>query len=165
MARLSTRWYLVVPPLLFDVGAVGFGFWASTRESARDAESDSAAAPRRTHLDLLVLSAALAALLVFAPLAPSPEIAMAIFGLAGCGGGGVYVLVTADMLSRVPLGKTSSAGGMTAAAQSLAHIAAAPLVGMAIDRTHSYAVALVALGLVVIPTSAAFALWPGLRGR
>jgi ACS family hexuronate transporter-like MFS transporter len=166
MARLSTRWYLVVPPLLFDVGAVGFGWWASTRERARDAESDPTSAPaRRTHVDLLILSAALAALLVFAPLAPSPEIAMAIFGLAGCGGGGIYVLVTADMLSRVPLGKTSSAGGMTAAAQSLAHIAAAPLVGMAIDRTHSYSVALIALGLVVLPTSAAFALWPGLRGR
>lgn len=166
MSRLATRGYLVVPPLLFDVGAVGFGWWASTRERARDAESDPASDPvRRTHVDLLALSAALAALLALAPLAPSPAIAMAIFGLAGCGGGGVYVLVTADMLSRVPLGKTSSAGGMTAAAQSLAHIAAGPLVGMAIDRTHSYGVALVALGLVVIPTSAAFALWPGLRGR
>lgn len=159
MPRLSTRGYLVLPPLLFDVGAIGFGWWASRRERTREATS------RKTHVDLLVLSAALTALLALAPLAPSPAIAIAILGAAGCGGGGVYVLVTADMMSRVPLGKTSSAGGMTAAAQSLAHIAAAPLVGMAIDRTHSYTVALVALGLVVIPTSAAFALWPGLGRR
>ena len=159
MPRLSTRGYLVVPPLFFDVGAVGFGWWASRRERTRDAAS------RKTHVDLLLLSAALAALLALAPLAPSPAVAIAIFGAAGCGGGGIYVLVTADMLSRVPLGKTSSAGGMTAAAQSLAHIAAAPLVGMAIDRTHSYTTAMVVLGLVVLPTSAAFALWPGLRSR
>ena len=162
MARLSTRGYLVIPPLFFDVGAVGFGWWASRRERAHVA---SDATTRRTHTGLLALSGALAALLALAPFAPSPAIAMAIFGAAGCGGGGIYVLVTADMLSRVPLGKTSSAGGMTAAAQSLAHIAAAPLVGMAIDRTHSYSVPLVALGLIVLPTTAAFALWPGLRGR
>jgi ACS family hexuronate transporter-like MFS transporter len=162
MPRLSTRGYLVIPPLFFDVGAVGFGWWASRRERGHDANDPTT---RRTHTGLLALAGALATLLTLAPLAPSPAIAMAIFGAAGCGGGGIYVLVTADMLSRVPLAKTSSAGGMTAAAQSLAHIAAAPLVGMAIDRTHSYAVALVALGLIVLPTTAAFALWPGLRGR
>jgi predicted MFS family arabinose efflux permease len=162
--RLSTRGYLVVPPLFFDVGAVGFGWWASRRERANDA-NDANASTRRTHKDLVALAGALAALLALAPFASSPAIAMAIFGAAGCGGGGIYVLVTADMLSRVPLAKTSSAGGMTAAAQSLAHIAAGPLVGMAIDRTHGYTVALVSLGIVVLPTTAAFALWPGLRGR
>ena len=177
MARLATRWYLVVPPLLFDVGAVGFGAWASRRERANHAVATATAtaialataaappSPRRTHVGLLTLASALAVLLVLAPLAPSPAIAMAIFGASACGGGGIYVLVTADMLGRVPLGKTSSAGGMTAAAQSLSHIVAAPLVGMAIDRTHGYTLALVVLGLVVIPTSATFALWPGLRGR
>ena len=162
MPRLSTRGYLVIPPLLFDVGAVGFGWWASRRERGHAANDGS---PRRTHTGLLALAGVLAALLALAPLAPSPAVAMAIFGAAGCGGGGIYVLVTADMLSRVPLAKTSSAGGVTAAAQSLGHIAAGPLVGMAIDRTHSYTVALVSLGLVVLPTTAAFALWPGVRGR
>ena len=162
MPRLSTRWYLVVPPLLFDVGAVGFGAWASRRERAANA---SGARARRTHVGLLTFATALAMVLAFSPLAPSPAIAIAIFGASACGGGGIYVLVTADMLGRVPLGKTSSAGGMTAAAQSLSHIVAAPLVGMAIDRTHGYGLASIALGLVVIPTSAMFALWPGLRGR
>ena len=149
LAKLETRWYLVVPPLFFDVGAVGFGWWASTRETPR---------VNRTHVGLFALAAALASLLVLAPLASSPGAAMAIFGAAAAGGGGIYVLVRADMLSRVPLGKT-------AAAQSLAHVIASPLVGMAIDRTHSYDATLVALGLVVVPTSLAFLLWPGLRTR
>ena len=162
MQRLATRGYLVVPPLLFDVGAVGFGAWASRRERAAAA---AGAIGRRTHVGLFALAAALAMLLALAPLATSPAIAIAIFGAAGCGGGGIYVLSTADMLGRVPLGKTSSAGGMTAAAQSLSHVVAGPLVGMAIDRTHGYSLALIVLGLVVLPTSAMFTLWPGLRGR
>jgi hypothetical protein len=54
---------------------------------------------------------------------------------------------------------------MTAAAQSLAHIIAGPLVGSAVDRTHGYASALVVLGLAVVPTSLAFVLWPSMRRR
>jgi hypothetical protein len=65
----------------------------------------------------------------------------------------------------VPLERTSTAGGMTAAAQSLAHIVASPLVGMAIDRTHGYGTAMVFLGLAVLPTTVAFVLWPSLRKR
>ena len=85
-----------------------------------------------------------------------------IFGASACGGGGIYVLVTTDMLARVPLERTSSAGGMTAAAQSLAHIIASPLVGWVID---GYGPVLVTLGLVVVPTSLAFVFWPSMRAR
>ena len=158
LPRLGTRWLLVVAPLMFDVGAVGFGWVASRRERG-------GTAGRKTHVDLFLVAAVMAASLVFAPLAPSPRIAVFLFGLAACGGGGIYVIATADMLARVPLRSTSSAGGMTAAAQSLAHIVASPLVGMAIDRSHGYGSALVGLGLAVIPTSLAFALWPGMRAR
>jgi hypothetical protein len=73
------------------------------------------------------------------------------------------VLITADMLARVPIEKASSAGGMTAAAQSLTHIVGGYVIGAALDRTHSYTGVLVALGAMVVPTSLAFALWPGLR--
>lgn len=169
LSSLRTRGYLVLPPLFFDVGAVGLGFWASAREKRHRRDIESGAAPPaivgRTHLDLFLGSTVLAATLALAPLAPSPLVAMLLFSAAAVGGGGIYVLVTADMLSRVPLDRTSSAGGMTAAAQSAAHIIAAPLVGMAIDRTHGYGATLVALGLVVVPTSLAFALWPGIRAR
>jgi MFS transporter, ACS family, hexuronate transporter len=141
---------LIVPPLLFDLGAIGFGVLASRRENA----------PRRTHRDLMLVSMLLASTLAFAPLAPSVPIAMMIFGASAAGGGGLYVLVTADMLGRVPVSKTSSAGGMTAAAQSLSHIVVSPLAGWAIDRTHGYTAVLIALGVAVIPASLAFILWP-----
>lgn len=158
LPRTEIGGYLVVPPLFFDVGAVGFG-WLASRRSGRGL---------RTHVDLHLVAMTLAALLALAPLAPSPAIAIAIFGAASCGGGGVYVLVTADMLARVPLGRTSAVAGMTAAAQSVSHIVAGPLVGMAIDRTHdgqSYGAALVALGVAVVPTSLAFVLWPRIPAR
>ncbi len=158
LPRLGTRWLLVVAPLMFDVGAVGFGWWGSRKERTGTGE-------RETHVNLFLVAAVMAASLVFAPLASSPRIAVFIFGLAACGGGGIYVIATADMLARVPLRSTSSAAGMSAAAQSLAHIVASPLVGMAIDRTHGYGSAIVGLGLAVIPTSLAFALWPGMRAR
>jgi ACS family hexuronate transporter-like MFS transporter len=170
MARLDTRWYLVAPPLMFDIGAVGFGWWASRREQDRSTGTETATATAtgvesKTHRDLFGIATALSAMLLFAPLAPSPAVAIALFAAAACGAGGIYVLVTADMLRRVPVDKTSSAGGMTAAAQSLAHVVASPLLGMSIDRTHSYTTALVVLGLVVLPTSIAFLLWPGMRSR
>lgn len=158
LPRTGIGGHLVVGPLLFDVGAVGFGYIASRRTHVA----------HRTHKDLLLLSMCLSSLLAFAPLAPSPAVAIALFGLSVCGGGGIYVLVTNDMLSRVPVHRTSAAGGMTAASQSLSHVIAGPLVGWVIDRTHdgkSYGPALIGLGAIVIPTTLAFVLWPGLKER
>lgn len=146
--------YLLVVPVLFDLGSVGFGGIASRREATRKVH--------RTHRDLLLVAMVLAALLVATPLATSPAEAIAILGISACGGGGIYAMVTADMLTRVPAHQTSSAGGLTAAAQSLAHIVAGPLVGWSIERTHGHATALVVLGLVVIPTTIAFVAWPRL---
>jgi ACS family hexuronate transporter-like MFS transporter len=138
---------LVLPPLVFDIGAVGFGWLASRR-------------PARTHHGLLALAALLVATLALAPFATSAAVAMALFAACECGGAGIYVLVTADMLARVPVDRASSAGGMTAAAQSLALIIAAPLVGFLIDKTGGYGAALVALGIMAVPTTAIFAAWP-----
>mgnify|MGYP001105583654 CR=1 FL=1 len=149
--------YLVAAPLLFDLGAVGFGWIASAGAHRRPLGE--------TRLDLFLVSMLLAASLALAPLATSPAMAIALCAASACGGGGLYALVTADMLSRVPVHRTSSAGGMTAAAQSLAHVVAGPLVGWTIDRTHGYTAALVGLGVAVVPTTLAFLAWPGLSSR
>lgn len=151
LPRSGIAHFLVFPPLLFDVGAVGFGFLASARVPRGRA---------RTHTDLLFVAMLLAALLLGVPFATSAPVAVALLSLAAAGGGGLYVLVTADTLGRVPLARTSTAGGITAAAQSLAHIVAAPLAGSAIDRTHGYDAALLGLGAVVVPAVLAFAFWP-----
>ncbi|MBX3200867.1 MAG: MFS transporter [Labilithrix sp.] len=147
--------YLVAPPLLFDLGAVGFGALASRRPDP------GPGGPTRWRL--LVVAMLLAAALALTPLTTSPAAAIALFAIAASGGGGLYVLVTNDMLSRVPIERTSAAGGMTAAAQSLAHVVAGPLVGWTIDRTHGHDAALVALGVAVVPTTLAFIAWPGVR--
>lgn len=157
LPRANIGGQLVVAPLLFDVGAVGFGALASRRDARAKAGE-----PRRTPVDLLAIAGTLATTLALVPLASGPNMAIALLGAAAAGGGGIYVLVTADMLARVPVERTSSAGGMTAAAQSLSHIVAGPLVGAAVDRSHAYSAVLVALGLIVVPTTLAFAVWPGM---
>lgn len=142
--------YLVFPPLAFDIGAVAFGFVASRR-------------PTRTHKDLLVVGLVLGSTLALLPFAPSAVMGIVLFAISGFGGAVIYVVITADMIARVPLGRTSSAGGMTAAAQSLSHIVASPLVGYVIEKTHGFSAAAVGLGLLVIPTTLAFMFWPRLR--
>jgi MFS transporter, ACS family, hexuronate transporter len=155
--------YLIAAPILFDVGAIGFGYIASQREIARAAAGEKGA---KTHSDLLLLSMILSAALALAPFfASSPWMGVLFCAVSACGGGGIYALVTADMLSRVPVHRTSVAGGMTAAAQSLAHVIAAPLVGWTIDVSHSHRTALLGLGIIVIPTTVAFVYWPSLRSR
>jgi ACS family hexuronate transporter-like MFS transporter len=155
LPRAGVGSFLVWPPLVFDLGAIGFGALASRRR-----ESDRPTTPT----GLLTLAMALGSLLALAPFARSPEVAIALFSLSACGGGGIYVLVTSDMLSRIPIERTSTAGGMTAAAQSIAHVIAGPLIGWTVDRTHSHSTALFALGGIVVPTTITFLLWPGLRG-
>ena len=114
---------------------------------------------------IVLVAMLLSASLALVPLAGSPEAAIALFAASACGGGGLYVLVTTDMLSRVRVERTSAAGGMTAAAQSLAHVVASPLVGWTIDRTHGHDTAVIGLGLVVVPATLAFLAWPGMRRR
>lgn len=147
--------YLVVAPAVFDLGAVGFGIVASGRKEL------SARSP--THKDLFVVAMLLQATLALVPLAPTPWWGIILCAVSACGGGGVYAMVTADMFARTPIERTSAAGGMQAAAQSLAHIIAGPLIGWSIDRTHSYASALVCLGVAVPPAVIAFLLWPNVE--
>jgi hypothetical protein len=150
--------YLTVGPLLFDVAAIGFGWVQSTWEKTWPVTTGRA---RPTHTGLFIAATALVLTIALAPLSPSPGIAVLLFATSAAGGAGIYGLVTTDMLARVPTERASRAGGLTAAAQSIAHVFAGPLVGWSIDRTHGYGTALVALGLIVVPTSAAFLIWPG----
>ena len=148
--KASVGRYLLFPPLAFDVGAVAFGVIASRR-------------PTRTHKDLLAVGLVLGSALALVPFAPSATVGIALFSISGFGGAVVYVVITADMIARVPLSRTSSASGMTAAAQSLSHIVASPLVGYVIEKTHGFDAAMIGVGLFVVPTTLAFMFWPRLR--
>jgi ACS family hexuronate transporter-like MFS transporter len=138
--------YLWFPPLCFDLGAVAFGDLSSrSREDT----------PRK-----LFAVAALLALAVFAaPMAKTPWGSIAICGVALAGGGGLFALLTSDMLARVPAAAVSLAGGCTAAAQSLAYIVANPLIGRTVQKTGSYSTVLTALAIWTIPGCVAWLLW------
>jgi ACS family hexuronate transporter-like MFS transporter len=168
--------YLWLPPLFFDVGAVGCGAIASRRERSRlriafKSRSElSLRSSVRTafesrselssHKDLVAVGAVLAAALAIVPFVGGPVAAVLLGGVAMLGGGALYLLATEDMLGRLPTGLVSRAGGCTAAAQSIAHILFAPAIGAVLDRTRSYTLVLVVLGLMVVPGAIAWAMWP-----
>jgi hypothetical protein len=93
------------------------------------------------------------------PWGTGPWSSLAIAGVALAGGGGLFAMLTSDMLSRVPPSAVSLAGGCTAAAQSLAYVVANPLIGRSVESSGSYAPALVALALWSIPGNVAWLLW------
>jgi ACS family hexuronate transporter-like MFS transporter len=132
---------LWIPPVAFDMGALGFGALGS-------ALRDVNARPPRW---LVGAAALLASTLAFVHMASSIGGAVAIASVCMAGGAGLYVLVMADLLTQVPPSETSRAGGMLAAAQSLAHIIANPMVGVIVDRTHTFTAVMVGLGVMVLP--------------
>jgi drug/metabolite transporter (DMT)-like permease len=75
------------------------------------------------------------------------------------GSGGVIALNTADMLGRVPPGVVSTAGGITAAAQSLAYIIANPLIGSLKDHDVTYFAIVLGLAAWVVPGCLIWLLW------
>jgi ACS family hexuronate transporter-like MFS transporter len=143
--------YLVVPPLLFDAGAILFGHFASRRSRLRR--------DGQPPLALFALAAALCMLGAAVPLGRSPGEAIAIAGLCMAGGGGISALTTADMLSRVHPRAVSTAGGVGAAAQSLAYIVASPLIGRALGQGAGYPAVFVTLGALVLPAAVIWILW------
>jgi ACS family hexuronate transporter-like MFS transporter len=152
IAQENVGRYLWMPPLLFDAGALIFGDLASRQRRAPGA-------PPRF---LFAIGIVLALSLAFMPFAVTPWAAMAFMGLSMAGGGIVYTLATADLLSRVPPNAVSFAGGTIACAQSVAIIIANPLIGLSVDRSGSYDVAIYALAAWVLPGGLA---WLLLRPR
>jgi len=144
--------YLIIPPLFFDVGAVAFGHFASRRMKLAGFDGSP---PR----GLLAMAALLGFSGLLIPFAGSTLGSTLVAGCALAGGGGLFALMTSDMLGRVHPSAVASASGISAAAQSLAYIVANPLIGMTVDRTKSYTLILVALGLWVIPGCALWLLW------
>lgn len=144
--------YLILPPILFDVGAVAFGHFASRRMKLASFDGS----PPRL---LVALAALLVAIGISIPFAGSPLGSTLVSAVALAGGGGLYAIMASDMLGRIHPSAVAKASGITAAAQSLAYIIANPLIGWSIDTTKSYTPILIALGLWVIPGCALWVLW------
>jgi ACS family hexuronate transporter-like MFS transporter len=152
LEQLELGWYLWVPPLMFDVGSVLFGDLAVRRARRRGHDG--------TPANGLILAAGLLQMsIALMPLASDGWTAMFFCGLSMAGGGGLFALLSSDMLARVPQRAVSSAGGLTAAAQSLAYIVANPLIGASVDRLDSYDLSLFALAAWVLPGTLIWIAW------
>jgi predicted MFS family arabinose efflux permease len=142
--------YLWVPPVLFDLGAITFGHLASIHARKHRGE------PAKL---LFFVCGLLGSMLALVLVVPGPYQAVVIAGITLAGVGGLFAIFTSDMLGRVPSDMVSTASGITAAAQSLAHIVSLPLAGLAIDRTGGYGLSMVVLSALVMPGVIGWLLW------
>ncbi len=150
LTQLQTGRYLWLPPILFDVGAILFGHLASERRARGD----------KTPPNLLVgVASVLSAASALIPFGGGAMGAIGWACVAMVGGGGLYALTTADLLPRVPASLISTAGGICAAAQSIAQIIVNPIIGYSVKQTGHYTVIFVALGLWSIPGCIGWILW------
>ena len=152
--------YVPLPPLFFDLGSIAFGTLAS-RADRREASHGQTS----SRVVLMGVAALLGATLSLVPLAKGPWAATFLAAVALAGGGGIFALLTADMIARVHPSQVSTAGGITAAAQSIAYVIANPLVGRFVEVEHSYGMVLVALGVVVPPAMVVWGAWPMRSGK
>lgn len=143
--------YMALPPLMFDVGSVVFGHFASVR---RTKLADGA--PDRM---LFVIAALLTTVLVAAPFGRTPWESMLLGGVGMAGGGGVFAMISADYLGRVHPSLVSTASGMGAAAQSMTYIVFAPILGKLIEASGGYVTPYLVLGVWMIPGCVAWLLW------
>lgn len=141
--------YLWLPPLLFDIGAIGFGDLASRIRRAPGA-------PPRL---LFGIAATLATTLLALPYATSPWMAIGIIATSVCGSGGLYALTVADAYARVAPSSVSMAGGLIACAQSIVFIAMNPLIGKAVDASGSYDGVALVIGAMTIPFAITWIAW------
>lgn len=150
LTQLQTGRYLWLPPILFDVGAILFGHLASERRTRGD----------KTPPNLLVgVASVLSAASALIPFGGGAMGAIGWACVAMVGGGGLYALTTADLLPRVPASLISTAGGICAAAQSIAQIIINPIIGYSVKQTGHYTVIFVVLGLWSIPGCVGWILW------
>ena len=150
LAQADLARYLWFPPLFFDAGAIFFGH-AASRALARGEDG----VPRR----LVAIATALMMASFVAPFAGGPLAVLLVASVSLSGGGGLFALATTEMMARVPSRQVSAAGGITAAAQSLAYIVANPLIGRSIQASGSYTSAFLALTAWVVPGCAVWLLW------
>lgn len=140
--------YAWLPPLAFDIGAIGFGHFAS---QLRDRE--------RAVRGLFAIGCLLALVVAALPIAGGPWGAVAMLSVAVAGGGALYTIATADLMGRVPADCVSTASGVLAGAQSLMMIVMNPLIGAVVDYTGNYVGVVAVIGAITIPGSLVWLLW------
>ncbi|MFO0660418.1 MAG: MFS transporter [Polyangiaceae bacterium] len=134
----KTTPYLIVPALLFDLGAVLYGDLAARRFKRLGPNPEG---PRALFAVALLTTWCLA----LAVLGNNAWLTVILIGLSAMGAGGMMALLTGHVLQRVHPSVVSATGGITAAAQSLAYIVVNPAIGASVDATKSYDLAMIAI--------------------
>ena len=135
---------LILPPLLYDAGAVIFGSLGTRQIKANPSSDDPP-------YGLLVIATVLVMAGLLVPICGSPWPAMVATGVSMAGGGGLYGLGTSDTLRRVSPQGLSLAGGLLAASQSLALIVSNPLIGESVKKSGSYTPSILVLAMLHLP--------------
>jgi MFS transporter, ACS family, hexuronate transporter len=138
--------YLWLPPLCFEVGAIAFSGFARERAGALRG--------------LVVIGGLMMAALAAIPYVDAAMPATLLAGVSMAGAGAIHVLVTTDLLARVPAPMASRAGASILGAQSLVYAVTSPLIGYVIDARQSYIPVLLAGGILAVFGGIVWALWP-----
>jgi MFS transporter, ACS family, hexuronate transporter len=148
--------YLWLPWVFYDAGAILFGIWASRRDARRKRQGLDPG----SHHDLVVFCALLISMIALVPAVHAAWSALVLASLATAGCGGLYGRTSADVATKVGSGQVATAAGLLTTAQSIAAIVVNPLIGRIVDRTHSYVPVLIGLGVLIVPATLAWVLWP-----
>jgi len=143
--------YMFLPPLMFDLGSLAFGYLASTRLG----RGHDSGPPRA----LIAIATLIALTLALASRASGPWTAVIFLGIGLFGAGAIFATLTADMLSRVAPTQISAASGIAASAQSLAYLVANPIIGRVRDATGGYGHQIVALAAIMVPGAIVWIAW------
>jgi hypothetical protein len=79
--------------------------------------------------------------------------------VAATGAGGLFAVLTGDLLERVPADRVAAASGVTAAAQSLLTVVVNPMIGAAVDATGSFRLPCSAIAVAVAPALVIWSVW------
>jgi MFS transporter, ACS family, hexuronate transporter len=154
MTAVGMASVLWIPPVCFDLGSMAFGALASRIEKNRSREEINT-----PHVDLFLVATCLAFTMVLMPTAPSGLFAVGLMAISMIGVGGLFTLLTSDMLSRVPQDRVSLAGGLISSSQAIVFIAANLLIGKLVMGGVSYTKMLAYMALWMVPLCIVWMMW------
>ena len=131
--QASVPSYSFVLPLAYDAGAIALGDLAG----------------RRSRSAVLLSGCCLALAAAAVPFAASAWTAVSIAAIAWFGIGGAFAVSTAGALVAVERSAISRAGAAVATANSLGFVLWNPVIGWSIDRSGSYAPAMIGCALAI----------------
>jgi len=148
----------VNPTAAFIFTLLSFAAGFAVRPLGAIVFGDLFARTRRPRM-LAVIAMLMAMCSALVPFTDTPWTSIAVGSIMIAGGGALYTVVTADVMTRVPPDSVSVVGGLIAAGQSLAIIIVSPIVGSLVETYQSYDVVLWGIAVWIVPGMLVWLLW------